>query len=619
MLLIQHHQEGLLLRLHALGIPSVWHRDFVSMLCSWEAHSGPDWVIKRLKSLKVDLIRQRSNLPPLTWIRKNRNGRIRGVVGSLFRWSEKSDRNFRRTVQAFMAYTFYIHPKLTKAQEEKFLKALSSEECEFPGGFHQEFYSYVERMFQKRVLSLPSVPLIAYKGSSEKRSPLVFGMKSVSQDEQILRDVDLFRTYGGIYLYIKYQRIYDPLLTGLDTQKFLRITADSQRELAHDRFHSDHLGIIGGKIGFLQEPGGKLRSIANPLRVHQEALRPLGSSIYNLVASLPWDCTFDQAKATPFIQARLASGGSVHSVDLTSATDMFPLSLQITALRAIICLEDWDHIDLFEEISRSNWKSTLGVLKWKKGQPLGLYPSFASFTLTHGLLLHFLNNGHNDKFFVVGDDVVILDDSLFEKYIRTLAWMGCPWSPEKSLSSNKLSEFAGKIITDSWTIPQLKWRKMSDDNFLDLCREIGQRSRVLCTRRQQKVFDSVKHLLSPVGLNFSYPGSNLEMMINDTLDFYQPEKQVLGSLMGLRRRIRKNSSETPAQPVLAEELEQMCVAFDEKVISVLDRTIFGRLWTAWECLESIPRQIGITDLPLKDMPPSRVSTLQRYERLLLNQ
>lgn len=612
---MQHHQGRLLLRLHALGIPSCYHKPFVAELTKWETHSGPEWVIKRLKSLKVDLIRNRSHLPLLTWVRKNRSGEVAGVIGSLFRWSERSDRNFRKTVQAFMAYTFYILPSLSEGQKEKFLSSINAPDVELPAEL-RSFGKTVSSVIRKRSVPLPDTPLVAYQGSPSKKAPLLL-RGSVNQDSSILRDVDLFRTYGGFYLYCKFQRIYDPLLTGLDSQKFLRISREAQG-LPPVRAR-DHLGIRGGRICFLQEPGGKLRSIASPLRVHQEALRPLGRVIYNILEEIPWDCTFDQGKAIPFIQSRLASGGTVHSVDLSSATDMFPLSLQVEALRAFIRKEDHDHIELFEEISRSTWSSPLGDLRWSKGQPLGLYPSFGCFSLTHGLLLYHLNGGHFNDFFVVGDDVVILKDSLRTSYISILDRMGCPWSPDKSISSNELSEFAGKIITSQWIIPQLKWRNMSDDNFLDLCRDIGQRSRVLLTHRQKQVFDSVKHLLDPVGLNFSYPGSNLESMVNATLDFYQPEKQVLGSLMGLRKRIRRAISEVPSQGISSDELEELCVTFDEKVISVLSRTIFGRLWTAFDALSTLPRQIGITDLPLKVRPPSMVSTLQRYEKLILNQ
>jgi hypothetical protein len=295
---------------------------------------------------------------------------------------------------------------------------------------------------------------------------------------------------------------------------------------------------------------------------------------------------------------------------------MFPLDLQLEVMKGVIAPKYWSSIDLFEDISRSTWDSPIGELQWTKGQPLGLYPSFAAFTLTHGTLLSYLSKGKNGLFYVVGDDVVILDDDLYRSYISVLDWMECPWSKDKTISSNKLSEFAGKIVTSEWVIPQMKWRRFSDENFLDLCRDLGHRSRVLLSDRQKRVFDRVAHLCSPIGLNFSYKGSTLEKMVMDTLDFYQPEKEVLGSLMGLRRRLHRHVYEVPTQLLNNREIEEICATFDEKVVSVLTETVFKRGFTSYEGLATVPRAIGLTTLPVERMLPSRVTTLQRYERYL---
>jgi hypothetical protein len=266
------------------------------------------------------------------------------------------------------------------------------------------------------------------------------------------------------------------------------------------------------------------------------------------------------------------------------------------------------------------WSSPLGKLQWTKGQPLGLFPSFASFTLTHGCLLNYLSESQKDSFFVVGDDVVILDDNLFTKYTSVLDRMSCPWSADKTISSNNLSEFAGKIITSSRVIPQLKWRRMSNDNFLDICRLLGRRSRCLLTERQKRVYDSVAHLCEPLGLNFSLPGDNLEKMIERTLNFYRPDEVVLGSLMGLRRKLNQ-LVHTSAEPLDALELQELSVTFDEKVKSALKKTIFYR-WEAslsigLEGLSSLPQALGINPrLPLDVYQPSRVDTLRRYERII---
>lgn len=618
MLLMQHHQGGLSERLYVIGIPHFAIKPFIGLLVKWEKCSGVEWTIKRLKSLKVDLIRRRSNMEPLSWIRKNRRGDIHGVIGSLFRWSDKSEENFGRCVQAFMAYTYYILPGLSDSQKVKFLEGINPSLGDgLDDSFHKEFTKSVNHALRKRSVSLSPRPLVTYQGSPEKKAPSVLQTRSCRQDEKILDDLQFFNLDGGLKIYQQFRRLYRPLLEGLsDRLKWLDAVADFG--YVDEKFQPP---VMGGSIHFLQEPGGKLRSIASPLRLHQEALRPLGQELYDVTKSLPWDCTFDQMKAIPHIQSHLRQGGQISSIDLSSATDHFPLSLQMTALRAIFFKDDWDHLELFERISRSVWSSPLGKLQWTKGQPLGLYPSFAAFTLTHGLLLWHLNHCefHND-FFVVGDDVVILSDELRLAYISVLDRMGCPYSVDKSLTSSKLAEFAGKIITPSAVIPQLKWRSISDDNFLDIARLLGRRSRILFNKRQKRVFDAVAHLSYPIGLNFSLPDDNLVKITERTLDFYRPVEFVLGSLLGLRKKLN-HVVHTSSESFDAVKLQEISATFDEKVKSVMNQTIFSNfeivLDLGLDALASLPQALGLKPrLPFVVHQSERTSELARYERLL---
>lgn len=621
MLLMQHHQEKLRLRLFIIGVPKALISPLVSEWVKWESHSGVEWTIKRLKGLKIDLIRLSTGKTHLTWIRKNRRGEIAGPIGSLIRWSLSSDQNFRRGIQAFMAYSFYILPTLSEGQKEKFLSAIRADDQD---GLDNQFYAGFKRLVHRvvgvRPITRTAQPLVAYTGSPGKKAPRFFGRRSVVQSENILDDLQLFNTSGGMYLYCKYRDLYAPLLRGC-AQRRTFLDAIASKARAFTRPDPQDL-ILGGEIHFIQEPGGKLRSVASPFRIHQEALRPLGATLYEIVKQTAWDCTFDHSKAQPHIQSHLARGGQVHSVDLSSATDLFPLSIQMAVLRTIIPRWQQDHVSLFEEISRSSWKSPLGFLQWNKGQPLGLYPSFATFTLTHGLLLLYLNNGrHANKFFVLGDDVVILSDELRDKYIAMLDRMGCPWSQDKSLSSNKLCEFAGKIYTSSWVIPQLKWRKVSDDNFLDICRLLGYRSRCLLSRQQRAVFDWAAHLCDPIGLNFSLPGDSLEKMMLRTLQAYHPEEVVLASLMDLRRRVNRHVYPS-SEIVSGDELDNICSTFDEKVKLALSLTVFSRWQSSiaigLEGLETVPAALNHIGsmLPLKEHQPSRLTTLLRYQRLM---
>lgn len=521
-----------------------------------------------------------------------------------------------------MAYTFYIFPCSTAEQEKKFLTAVTSD---VPTGidqaFAKSFHKTINRHVHCRSVLGQVEPLVVYRGSSEKKSPRLWGRRSVKQDSNVLAERDFFNTPGGLDLLCRYPEYYLEQLRGLSDYEYFSWVVSNHLENVRNHGGAEQAPFMGGEVHFLQEPGGKLRSVASPFRVHQRALAPLGKSLYSLVQQLPWDCTFDQTRAHPFIQSHLAQGKCVHSVDLSSATDYFPLDLQMVALRAIFGDQERS-LDLFEEVSRSQWKSPVGEVQWHRGQPLGLYPSFAAFTLTHGLLLLHLAGSFRNQFFVVGDDVVILSDELYDRYISMLDRMGCPWSSDKSLSSSLLAEFAGKVITSQAVIPQMKWRRLSDDNFLDIARLLGPRSRCLLSRRQKRIFDELAHFVEPVGLNFSYPGSNLVSMVEATLRFYHPEEVVLGSLMGLRRRMQEilySSDDFEGDPLV---LNEIATTFDEKVKLALSRTVFSR-WESsislgLEGLETMPEAVGVNHLPPKVVSPSRITTLVRWERYLAN-
>jgi hypothetical protein len=524
-----------------------------------------------------------------------------------------------------MAYSYYILPELTEAQKVKFLSGINPEKSDgLDDAFFESFTKTIERTLHRRSVSGRARPLVTYQGSPGKKAPRFFGKASVPQDKLILEDLQLFNTTEGIMLYSRHKKLYEPLLRGaLVRRQVLDVRKANVDQMIKRGLPVSNPTVKGGSIHFIQEPGGKLRSIASPFRIHQEALRPFGQSVYRLIQSLPWDCTFDQSKAHPYIQSCLGQGRQVHSIDLSSATDHFPLSIQSVALRAIFRKRDWGHIDLFEEISRGLWSSPLGELQWTKGQPLGLYPSFGSFTLTHGLLLlHLAGGDYHNQFFVVGDDVVILESKLRDDYISMLDRMSCPWSEDKSLSSSELAEFAGKVISPREVIPQLKWRKMSDDNFLDLCRLLGKKSRCLLTSRQKAVFDRVAHLCEPHGLNFSYPGSNLAEMIEKTELIFQVEDKVLATLMGLGRTLNHMVHES-SESLDSCELQEITATFDEKVRQVMSQTVFSN-WKSsisigLDGLDSLPSALGLEPrLPGKSFQPTRLSTLERYERFLGN-
>jgi hypothetical protein len=367
--------------------------------------------------------------------------------------------------------------------------------------------------------------------SDSRRGPTLVGSKP-EPDSLIDSSMYLLDTIEGWIHYNKFCSYYEPVLVDVLPYDIMRKGMTSPTQ-----YHGD---FVIGRIGLIQEPGYKLRAVANPGRVFQRVLEPLGDFLYSTVKHLPWDCTFDQSKAIPFLQSALAQGRTVSSVDLSGATDYFPLDLQEHVIRWLV--KNDPIVDLFHELSTASWfMPGVGNISWKRGQPLGLYPSFASFALTHGLLLLGLCDcEYNHQFFVLGDDVVILDTHIADKYMQILKLLGCPYSDTKTIRSSSLCEFAGKIVTSTKVIPQLKWRNCSDDSFLDIARLLGPRSVKLMRNRQRKVISQIESVPDFLGgLGWNPNGLPLEDRIQQPWifdDYYKPQPRVTGLL---RERISK--------------------------------------------------------------------------------
>lgn len=619
---VKSSQSGLTLRLSVIGVPTYAINPFVDLLNKWTVCSGEEWTVKRCKSLKLTLIQLRAKSPVTAPLARNRKGEIKGVVGSLLRWGMKSEKNFSKVLNAFMAYSHWTSVRLTGTQKKKFLQAVNATPVVIPETFVRAFRRTVKATIHGRTIRGNPQSLVFWRGSPNKRSP-TDDMRSVPQSSKLLKELMLVdNTMTWNHIRSLWDEIYSHVFKGIDVRGYC------------DSVHIDDIKygpMVGGEVHFLQEPGYKLRSIASPYRLFQVASQPLKQDLGQLVSTLDWDCTHDQSKAFPLVQKHLKEHKTVYSVDLSSATDMFPYEIQQIALEAIYG-ETNPYVKLFRDVSRSSWRSDLGEIVWKKGQPLGFNPSFFTFTLTHGLvLLTLLGKRYNHEFFVLGDDVIILDSKLFEKYIDFLKTAGCPYATDKTLVSSELAEFAGKVVTESNVYPQLKWRSVSDDNFLDLARLIGPRIRFLLSKKQNEILNVFAHIpdfVHPYGLNWSYPGSNLETMIKAGLEQCF-EERVLDSLTGLSSHVNNQlyadyGASTNDLMTYVDEtyIKQVVQTFDEKVKSVFLKSGFARKHYEYflECLKDIPSALSDDpnhlELPFAEVSPTRMTLKQRLSRFI---
>lgn len=234
-----------------------------------------------------------------------------------------------------------------------------------------------------------------------------------------------------------------------------------------------------GRLGFTQEPGGKLRVFASPNLVWQASLEPLKRVIQRALADrVDQDVTHDQESGAIQIQEWLNEGNIVWSYDLSDATNLFPFPLQTGAMEHPHVKCDPALLNLYKAVVDGWWEVPDKVvqeyglpaeIKFTRGQPLGLGPSFFTFAYTHHALVRgiALKYGRPFKYVILGDDVAIADRVLAEHYKRVMLAIGCKISDSKSYISDKMAEFAGFTISGPDRVRPGKFRTLSVDNIVE--------------------------------------------------------------------------------------------------------------------------------------------------------
>jgi hypothetical protein len=228
-----------------------------------------------------------------------------------------------------------------------------------------------------------------------------------------------------------------------------------------------------GSVSFTQEPGMKLRLFASPYLFIQCYLQPLKKCLQHWLATLDEDCHMNQEKGREAVQQQLRNGEVVHCFDLSSATHLFPWTLQARVLRKLNVPQD--QFSVLEWAVKGNYHSSKGDFQWKVGQPLGLYPSFFAFSLAHHYLVRgiFLRLGLNPNggYVILGDDIAIFDDDVAKVYRKMMDRIGCKINMTKSVISDKHGEFAGAYIDRRNIINVGKLRQVSQSNLISAQRQ----------------------------------------------------------------------------------------------------------------------------------------------------
>jgi hypothetical protein len=260
------------------------------------------------------------------------------------------------------------------------------------------------------------------------------------------------------------------------------------------------------KIGFIAEGGCKTRVIAIGDYFTQDALKPLHKSLYRCLNKLKTDGTSSHNRISQLVKSKTKSSTYVGSFDLTAATDRFPISLQ----ERVIC-------GLYNQNVSSLWRKLMvdrdftvdsnKKVRYSVGQPMGFLSSWASFALTHHILIEALamkcGYPRFRDYCIIGDDVTIFDEKVSKEYQSFLNRIKVSISVAKSLESRKQpcsAEIAKRLFLNGQEISPIPYDAIESaikdyllfPNLLKLCNERD----IISNDVPQPVQDALKDIYS---------------------------------------------------------------------------------------------------------------------------
>lgn len=503
------HTRYLTSRADALQIPRSISLPVIQDFLKWKEKSGALFAVKRMKFVKQTILHyvadQNTILPSDCWFRKKNQHLLYGPYSWLMKQATVSSKWLQRVLTFVQLYTVEISNKELPTESEKFVQAVTSEGNDIP----EEYISMMQTA-GRRIKGLMSSDIKPASNYALKK-PLKphFEKRYFSEIEKF------FRTSEGRSIIINYvNTVYMPLVDLLGFKGY--------------RFSDDPPYV--GKVHLIQNPGLKHRYVADGSQWLQHCLHPLGEALYNIVKIVPWDVTYYPDKHVPIIQQHLKQGKKCFCFDLSSATDRFPWELQKQVLENMSPGPIFSEaVSLYDTVVRLPFEYNGSPITWNRGQPLGIYPSFATFTLTHGLLLWGLMGfqPYKHQFFVHGDDLVILDEELAQKYSKALEDLNIPWSPDKSINSDRFAEMNSALITSDRFLPIPKWKGVNNANALDIIRLWGMNATKWVKPRYREFAKRLAQLPYPYGSGLNPDGLTIDERFEGLEDLLIPDDKIL--------------------------------------------------------------------------------------------
>lgn len=430
------------------GIKSSITKRFLYKVSELRTKNGLSFCIKYMKSVRLHITRYMCGNPLL--VNNSRVSLIAGFPKHFLFLKEIIDLKNPIKLRGILTLLYFTRSIIpTKEEDKKIIPDYSSITNKYTGrdySIPMYFISYwYTKNFGNNFLSIPkfdnSLHYISSKGSP-------FGPATISGPFALFYMIEFGQSMLTNFLKLVGESAY--------TQLF----GNYIKELMQDHRLMTPGKVIGslGKTSIVKDPELKRRVIAMLDYNSQLLLRPIHDDLLKLLSKLPQDRTYTQDPHNNW----KPRGNRFWSLDLTAATDRFPIDLQEKVISTIYQNREfasaWRNILIDRDFSYEEGK----YVKYSVGQPMGAYSSWATFTLTHHLVVAWaaklsgLDNFNN--YIILGDDIVINHDTVAQNYIAVMNKLGVEISLQKTHVSFNTYEFAKRWIRKGTEISPLPLR-----------------------------------------------------------------------------------------------------------------------------------------------------------------
>lgn len=323
-------------------------------------------------------------------------------------------------------------------------------------------FSTITKMNTKKFYTIPSwfIKDFVSKNGLESNIPEYSNeLHYISSKSSPYGKATLNSTYGLFSMSNVHHNILNYWINLIGEEKYMEMFGNLIKDLWTDNRLFSYKSEDGhcGKLSIINDAELKLRVIAMVDYNSQVLLRPIHDNLLNLLRKFPSDRTYTQ---DPFNNWKKDSN-HFHSLDLSAATDRFPIHLQEKLISYLykdkLFAESWRNI-----LVKRNYGYQGKSYRYNVGQPMGAYSSWAAFTITHHLVVHWSAYlcGYTDfkDYILLGDDIVIKHNKIAKKYKSIMNKLGVDISEAKSHVSKDTYEFAKRWIRKGIEISPLPLR-----------------------------------------------------------------------------------------------------------------------------------------------------------------